>query len=320
MINCGDLHRRHFLQQASSIGATAYLANSILADSKRESPLTIIDTHTHFYDPTRSEGVPWPRKNSALYRTVLPADYRKVPQPLPVAGTVVVEASSWLEDNQWILDLAKDDLFIVGFVGNISPADDKFATHLKRFAANKLFRGIRISFRKEENREVTRQTKSVCRQLADADLSLDALGSPAMLPNISKIATAVPDLRIVIDHIANTRIDGKEPDKTWRDSMTSAARHKNVFCKVSALVESTGFKGDAPSDVAFYEPILNFLWETFGPQRLIYGSNWPVSDRGATLGTVQKIVYDYFRAKGSDALAAYFSGNAKRAYKWIDRS
>ena len=87
----------------------------------------IIDTHTHFYDPSRPEGVPWPGPdNELLYRTVLPADYRQFAEPEGVTGTVVVEASGWLEDNQWILDLAEEDPFIVGLVGHIDPARPEF--------------------------------------------------------------------------------------------------------------------------------------------------------------------------------------------------
>ena len=70
----------------------------------------ILDTHTHFYDPTRESGVPWPAKTDALlHRTVLPKHYRSLRVPQRVDGTVVVEASPLVEDNQWILDLAADD-------------------------------------------------------------------------------------------------------------------------------------------------------------------------------------------------------------------
>jgi hypothetical protein len=79
---------------------------------------TLIDGHTHFYDPTRAQGVPWPpRDDKLLYRPVLPRDYRALAVPRRVTGVVAVEASSWLEDNQWVLDLAGHDPFIVGFVG-----------------------------------------------------------------------------------------------------------------------------------------------------------------------------------------------------------
>ena len=80
----------------------------------------IVDTHTHFYDPARPQGVPWPSPGEEhLYRTVLPRHYKALAEPEGVTATVVVEASPWVEDNQWILDLAAADPFIVGLVGHL---------------------------------------------------------------------------------------------------------------------------------------------------------------------------------------------------------
>ena len=104
----------------------------------------IIDTHTHFYDPARPEGIPWPGADEELlYRTVLPGHHRALAAPEGVTGTVVVEASAWLEDNQWILDLAADEPWIVGLVGHVDPNRPEFKTAIDRFAANELFCGIR---------------------------------------------------------------------------------------------------------------------------------------------------------------------------------
>ena len=95
----------------------------------------IVDTHTHFYDPYRPEGVPWPpQDNSLLYRRVLPDDYKAVALTEGVTGTVVVEASEWVEDNRWILELAATEPFIVGFVGNLDPESDDFERHLASLA------------------------------------------------------------------------------------------------------------------------------------------------------------------------------------------
>ena len=132
--------RRDFLATTALASAAGCAAPRAIA------PLTIIDTHTHFYDPARPGGVPWPGKGDALlHRTTLPADYRAQPVPQPVTATVVVEASPLVEDNQWILDLAAKDKFIVGFVGNLKPGEEAFAGHLKRFAANPPYRGIRVN-------------------------------------------------------------------------------------------------------------------------------------------------------------------------------
>ena len=132
------MNRRRFLQSAA--------AAALLPEITQAAPpaTRIIDTHTHFYDPTRPGGVPWPAKGSKLYRTVLPADWLAVASPHGIKETVVVEASLLVEDNQWILNLAAKEKSIVGFVGHLDPGDE-FATNLKRFAANPIFRGIRWS-------------------------------------------------------------------------------------------------------------------------------------------------------------------------------
>ncbi len=221
----------------------------------------MIDTHTHFYDPTRPEGVPWPpRDNKQLYRPVLPNDYRALPVPQPVTGTVVVEASPWVEDNQWVLDLAANEPFIVGFVGNLPVGTKQFAGHLKRFAANKLFRGIRIRDRKLDGTLDDAAFVSDLRLLVDHDLSLDLVGGKEILTFADRLAKELPGLRIVLDHLAGVVVDGKPPPAEWLERMRALAGRPNVFCKVSGLVEGTGRRdGSAPRDVEFYRPVLDAM-------------------------------------------------------------
>ena len=96
------------------------------------------------------------------------------------------------------------------------------------------------------------------------------------------------------------------------------AEHPNVYCKVSGLVESAQ-ESPAPDDVGYYTPTLDVLWEAFGEDRLVYGSNWPVSERFADYATVQKIVMDYFKGKSEEAAEKYFWQNSRVAYKWVKR-
>ena len=314
------LNRRTFLQ-ATAASASALLAGVPPSAAAAHPALTIIDTHTHFYDPSRPQGVPWPGKGDAvLYRTMLPKDYRAQPVPQPVAGTVVVEASPLVEDNQWILDLAAKDPFIVGFVGNLPAGTPEFAAHLKRFAANPLFRGIRINHGALQTGLAQPAFLADVRRLIQHDLELDLNGGPALLPDTARLAELLPDLRIVINHVANVKIDGQPANAEWRNGIHAAAKHPHVFCKVSALVEGTGRNdGTAPRAVEFYRPVLDTVWEAFGENRVIYGSNWPVSERFAPLATVQGIVADYFMAKGKSAAEKFFALNARAAYKWVKR-
>src|SRR3954447_11333599 len=101
------MQRRTFISLPAAVAAAA-------------SPHPIIDTHIHLFDPTRPQGVPWPAKDNAkLYRPALPDRYRKLTAPFGVTAAVAVEASPWLEDNQWLLDTAARDHIIVGVVGNL---------------------------------------------------------------------------------------------------------------------------------------------------------------------------------------------------------
>jgi len=317
--------RRQFLTTATQ--AVAGVALTGLASAAPGQPIggassfTVIDTHTHFYDPTRAEGVPWPpRSDKLLYRQVLPKNYRAQPVPRPVTGTVVVEASPWLEDNQWVLDLAAHDAFIVGFVGNLPAGTAPFAGHLKRFAANPLFRGIRLGERKLDVGQADAAFISDLKLLADHDLSLDLLGGMEILPFADRLAKEVPSLRIIIDHLAGVVVDGKAPPADWVRQMGTLAKRPNIYCKLSGLVENTGRSdGSAPSDVEFYRPVLDAMHSMFGLERLIYASNWPVSERFASLATVQGIIGDYFRSHGRRVEEKIFAQNAKAAYRWVQR-
>ena len=273
----------------------------------------IIDTHTHFYDPTRPEGVPWPNPNDeVLYRRVMPEDYKALAVPEGVTGTVVVEASKWLEDNQWILDLAAAEPFIVGFVGHLEPTAD-FKNNLNRFSENPLFRGIRLGSGHLQSIGDPMFLASI-EKLAAKALTLDLLINPEALSILPTLVEHTPEMRIVINHIAGARISEQPPEAAWVSAIREVARYPNIYCKVSGLAEHTG-QIPAPTDVAYYTPTIDVLWDAFGEDRLIYGSNWPVSERFAPYAVVQQIVNDYFSAKGDAVKAKFFWQNATAAYK-----
>lgn len=309
------MKRRRFLQTALAAGTLAPTAQSAAAPALR-----VVDTHTHFYDPGRPGGVPWPPKNSPLYRRVLPADWLAQAAPLDIRDTVVVEASPLEADNQWILDLAEREKSIVGFVGNLDPYVAGFGPSLTRLAANALFRGIRwrgdlVSLDKNPDIILT-----AAKQLAALGLSLDVNGPPSTLPRVARLAAEVPDLRIVINHVGSAG-DPQNLKPEWKENTRQAAAHRNIFMKVSGMPEQLRLpQEEIPKDTDYYRPVLDHLWECFGPDRLIYGSNWPVSDRGLPYADMFQVVSRYFHAKGQEAAEKYFHHNSRAAYRWIDRS
>jgi L-fuconolactonase len=314
------LRRRAFLA-AGAAGLFGAFAGGESHSAEDELPLTI-DAHTHFYDPTRAEGVPWPRKDDAvLYRPVLPPEFEELTARLHVVGTIVIEASPWIEDNQWLLDLAKREPIILGVVGRLDPASNDFPRLLDRFAKDQRFRGTRINRADAVKALKEPAVLKHLALLARRDLELDVNGGPDLPADVARLAEALPDLRIVLNHAANLPLDGKAVPREWLAGMQAAAQNPRVYCKVSALVEATRRTNrDAPTDLAFYRPVLDALWNAFGEDRLIYGSNWPVSERAASYAALHKIAVGYFRTKGARPLAKFLRENSLAAYKPPERA
>ncbi|MGE0756839.1 MAG: amidohydrolase [Pirellulaceae bacterium] len=314
------MQRRHFLGQLTAVACLGTSRYGFAVDPA--SAPRIVDTHTHFYDPTRPQGVPWPPRESPLYRPVYPRDWTAVAAPLGVRETVVVEASAWLEDNQWILDLADRTPAILGLVGHLTPGDGDFAKHLKRLAAHRVFRGIRVGGNLPQNVEDPAFRAGI-RRLADLGLELDVNGPARIHSAVARLAADVPTLRIVVNHVGGAGEPSRLTD-AWRQGMAAMARQPNVYCKVSALLEQTEQAsrqpGTAPRDVAYYRPVLDHCWNTFGADRLIYGSNWPVCEKGGSYADQFAIVREFFREKGPEATEKYFWRNAAAAYRWNERS
>ncbi len=301
------MNRRKFLQQS-----TAFAALPSVAPAKIQA----IDTHTHFYDPTRPQGVPWPPPSETLlYRPYYPKEFVALTESLGVAGTVVVEASPWLEDNQWVLDLAQDNPSIVGFIGNLKLGDAAFAANLQRFTRNPLFRGLRIGERAIAEGLGQRAFERDLQRMGEQRLTIDVIGGPALLPNVVRVAKLAPKLKIVIDHLPFGAWDNDVAAK--RAALTDVAALPNVFAKVSNVVRRV--ENRIVDDLAFYRPHLDALWQLFGARRLVFGSNWPVSERVAPYATVHRIVAEYFTAKGKAAAEHYFWKNSRAAYGWQAR-
>jgi predicted TIM-barrel fold metal-dependent hydrolase len=278
----------------------------------------IIDTHVHFYDPTRPGGVPWPTKNDKLlYRPVLPAEFRKLTAPLGITGAIEVEASSLTEDNQWVLDLADKEPIIIATVGDLEPEKPDFPKQLERFHRNPKFRGIRCG--NLWNRDLATQLSnpqfiSGLKLLADAGLEMDSANpNPELLAAIVRLTDLVPNLRIVIDHLPIDQPSDASARRKLEDSLRELGQRRQVYVKVSNVVRNVN--GHVPDSADSYRPALDQLWDTFGSDRLIYGSNWPVSNHVAPYETLFKVVREYFAGKGKEASEKYFWRNATAAYR-----
>lgn len=301
------------------LGGATTLAAQVPEHTEGSLVHTRIDTHTHFYDPSRPQGVPWPpRTERQLYRTVLPPDFVRVSQPYGITGTVVVEASPLVEDNDWILKLAARHPVIVGFVGNLVPGTSDFDHHFDALQRNRLFRGIRIGMLWD--RDLAQQLQqpgyvSGLKTLAQADLCVDAVGGVSLLEAVLRVSDAVPALRIVIDHLPYDLKPDERP--AYSRALSELSKRPRVYAKVSNVPRKNGARVSA--SLSDYRESLDELWSIFGAERVIYGSNWPVSERVAPYGVAFNLVHEYFSTRGPEVEERFFWRNAKLAYRWVDR-
>jgi L-fuconolactonase len=287
------------------------------------APKYIIDTHIHLFDPTRPQGVPWPPKDEpVLYKPALPDRYRKLAVPLGVVGAIELECSPWLEDNQWVLDVAAKDPIIVGTVGDLEPGKPDFRRNLDRFHRSPLFLGIRYGnlWGRNLGAELSRpEFISDLKALAQANMVLDTADpDPALVSNIVRLTDRVPELRVVVDHLP--KLDpptDRSAHRALLNDIAELGKRPQVYVKVSSVLRRVD--GRVPEDLNFYRPRLDHLWDTFGPDRLIYGSDWPNSDLWGPYNQVFGIVREYFTAKGPVAADKYFWKNSVVAYRWKKR-
>jgi predicted TIM-barrel fold metal-dependent hydrolase len=276
----------------------------------------VIDTHIHLFDPRRPQGVPWPEKtNSVLYKPALPERYRSIATPLGITGAVVVEASPWLEDNQWVLDIAAKDPIILGLVGNLEPGKPAFGKQLERFHRNPLFRGIRYGnlWDRSLAAEVGKpQFVSDLKLLSTAGLSLDSANpNPELLTALLRVTDRVPDLRVIIDHLPQMK------EKAHGRDLQELGKRPKVYVKLSEVFRR--IDGKVPLDLNVYRGTLDELYATFGEDRVLYGSDWPNSDNWRPYADVFHLVQEYFAGKSKAASEKYFWKNATAAYSIAPR-
>lgn len=284
--------------------------------------IPIIDTHCHLFDPRRPQGVPYSGPKGQPPQLALPEIYHGLAAPTGIAGSIVIEASPWLEDNLWILERADSDPLFVGVVGSLQPDKPDFGQYLERFAKNPLWRGIRYG-----RVWVMDQGKAVLKPgivdglklLAQADLSLD-MANPSidLMRGALLVADAVPNLRVVMDHMP--QFDPAPETQTDYDQLiTELAAHPNFFIKLSQVIHPDR-QGVLSPDLESYRARLDRLTAAFGEDRVMFGSNWPETVGKATIPQSVSLMRTYFAGKPKSQAEKYFWRNSLATYKWRKRA
>lgn len=258
--------------------------------------------------------LPWlkPEKET-LYRNFEPSQLEPLLKEVGVAGAIVVQAAHDEAETAWLLGLSRKYQFIKGIVGWVDLTAPDLPERLARCKANGPLCGLRYPWLAESggqtglNRPAIRGIKAV----AEHNLALDLLVSAHQLNYFSELFEAEPGLHWVINHLAQPPIKTGD-NRTWQAVLRQAARYPNVFCKVSGMVTLADPTRNFEEQV---RPFFEFALEIFGPERLLWGSDWPVSLQAASYGQVHDLLAALVARLSPSEQAAIWAGTAGKVYK-----
>jgi L-fuconolactonase len=344
------ISRRHFIGTAAMAGAALSGMSNALAgaqspdwdekngaappapDAPQAHPfapgaIPIIDTHIHLFDNTRPVftgymGSPYYR---VLNKPSTPAMYAPLARPAGIVGAIVVEsAAGFIDDNLYYIETARDNPIMVGVSGNIDPGSNEFTKYLNHFHRDPLFRAIRSSrFYTSDGGKIALNPAQVAnlKLLAQADLALDTANPsmPLMQANVL-LADAIPDLRIIMDHLPSF---DPEPDgqAAYEEVVKEMAARPNIFVKLTEVYHPKG--GDGGLIVKNYEFLrarLEYLFQAFGEDRVMFGTDYPNSYGVATIPEEVGLMQQFYATKTRAQQEKYFWKNSSKIYKWVKRS
>lgn len=273
----------------------------------------IVDSHQHFwnYQPTRDA---WIDDSMAVLQRDFTADQLQV--VLKVNGVdrcVAVQADPSEEETRFLLSLADTHDFIAGVVGWVDLCAQNASDRLEQFARHPKFKGVRHLVQSEPDPDFMLRAdfKRGIRALAALGLTYDLLVKPHQLQAAIALVRSFPDQPFVLDHLGKPQ-SHNGLDKQWARELFELAAHPNVYAKLSGLVtETKNFRFTRNQ----FKPILDTALEAFGPDRLLFGSDWPVCLLATSYGEVLGMVKEFIAELSADQQAAIMGNNARYFYQ-----
>lgn len=271
-----------------------------------------IDAHQHYWSLERDDYGWLGPARPTLNQNFLPADLRSELTEVGIVNTILVQAAASCAETEFLLELAKDEPSIAGVVGWINMNEQYAAADLSRFAMNPLFCGVRLMAPAEQDIYWLADPAfaAVLQMIEEANLTLDVLMLPVHLPALMYLAERHPGLRIVINHAAKPDVEqGSRAD--WLTAMAPLTAASNVACKLSGLTALCG----AEEQTTALSPYVNDLLTMFGPDRLLWGSDWPVLNETSSYKKWYDVSEQLLAGLSSDERAAIFGGTAAQVYR-----
>lgn len=275
----------------------------------------IVDAHHHVWRPARGDYGWMDAAPEVLLRDYMPEDLAPSLRRFGVTRTIAVQAAQTRAETDFLLDIASRTEFVAGVVGWLDMEAADFETQLAHYTGQPKFVGLRPMLQDLNDDAWILQPK-VLRSLAtiaESGLAFDFLTYTRHLAHVEEALRMVPTLRAVIDHLAKPPIASGALD-AWRDAIKRISRFENVSCKLSGLITEAVNPGWPGWRVADLEPVVHHAVSCFGPDRLIFGSDWPVcrvaGDYGDVLASTMLALPRELRAD-----TRIFAGNARRFYR-----
>lgn len=270
-----------------------------------------IDSHQHFWRPARGDYGWLTPELERLYDNFLPADLAPIIARNGIEKTILVQAAPSEAETRFLLDLAVQTAFVAGVVGwsDFEAPDARF--NIARLASDPLLVGLRpmVQDLADDDWLANEDLDAAFAALGEHGLVFDALLKPRHIPAMLARLARSPDLPVVIDHAAKPDIAGGDLAE-WRAGMVLLARHDNVVCKLSGLVTEAGSNWS----VETLAPVVEDLIAAFGPQRLLWGSDWPVLRLTAKYDAWVEATDTLLAGLSANERAAILGGNAERIY------
>lgn len=273
-----------------------------------------IDAHQHYWKIARGDYGWITPEIPVLYRDFLPADLAPHLEKHRLDGSIVVQAAPTLEETAYILSLADTDDTILGVVGWLDLFDPDHRKHYERFRQHPKFVGFRLMIQDmpDARRILEPAFVEALKGYAEEDVTVDLLVRADQLESLIGLLEQVPHLRGVLDHIAKPSIEKGELEP-WLGQMREIARFPKLTCKLSGMVTEADHQNWKPEQ---FRPYIRHVLELFGPDRVLFGSDWPVCLMAAEYDEVVDILLQSLPDDwDGQARAKLFGLNAREVYR-----
>jgi len=271
-----------------------------------------IDSHQHFWYYNETDFGWIGEEMSVLKRDYLPFELEQELHSVEFEGTIAVQARQKLDETEWLLELAQNNLFIKGVVGWVDLCSPEIEQQLAHFSKHPKLVGVRHVVHDEIDDDFMARPdfQYGISLLEKYKLTYDLLLFPKHLPLACKLVERFPNQHFVLDHIAKPSIRTQlcEP---WATHIQALANHQNVYCKLSGMVTEGSWQNWSANDFRFY---LETVFNAFGPKRLMIGSDWPVCTVAGNYGKVMNLVIDYLQQFDEETQSLILGENCNTFY------